>query len=71
MHRPANPELWSRALDLINEQAYHGCEVKFLLITEKQNQHVVYLASTIARSDLVSEEYQPCGDVGLTCREAV
>ena len=71
MHRPALPELWSRALDLINEQAYHGCEVKFLLITEKQNQHVVYLASTIARSDLVSEEYQPCGNVGFTFRGAL
>lgn len=71
VHRPPHPELWSRALDLINEQAYHGCEVRFLLITEKQNQHAVYLASTIARSDLVSEKYQACGEVGVTFREAL
>jgi len=71
VHRPPHPELWSRALDLINEQAYHGCEVRFLIITENQNQHAAYLASVIAPGYLASEEYQPRGDVGFTFRDAL
>lgn len=27
-----NSDLWARALDLVNEQAYHGCEVQFWLL---------------------------------------
>lgn len=62
---PPRPELWRRALELISEQADHGCEVKLLLITTEQNQHAADLARKVAPSDSVSQHYQSCGDVGL------
>lgn len=70
-HQPASPALWIRALDLINEQAYHGCEVKFWLITAEQNQHTAKMARTIATSDTRSLAYTPCGDVGCTFKMAL
>jgi ribonuclease HI len=33
-----NLDLWARLLDLINEQAYHGCEVIFWHIKARENQ---------------------------------
>jgi ribonuclease HI len=63
---PPRPELWRRALDLINEQASHGCEVKFLLVTAEQNQHAAELARKIAPGDTVSQHYQLAGDAGCT-----
>lgn len=68
---PPRPQLWRRALELINKQEYHGCEVKFLLVTAEQNQHAADLAREIARSKSVSQHYQPCGDVGNTSMEAL
>lgn len=63
---PPRPQLWRRALELINEQAFHGYEVKFLLVTPEQNQHAAELARKAAPSDSVSQHYRPCGDVGST-----
>lgn len=70
-HQPASPALWIRALDLMNEQAYHGCEVKLWLITAQQNQHAAKMARTIAPSDSRSLVYKPCGDVGDTFKAAL
>lgn len=50
---PPRPELWRRAVDLVNEQAYHGCEVSFLLVTAEQNQRTAELARKIASSNSV------------------
>ena len=65
-HRPPSRELWCRALNLINVQAYYGCEVKFWLVTAEQNKETADMARTIAPSDSVSATYRPCGNVGST-----
>ena len=70
-HKPPSRELWRRAINLINEQAYHGCEVKFWLITAEQNQHAAEVALTVAPGDPVSQNYQPCGNVGFTFKAAL
>jgi hypothetical protein len=55
----------------MNEQVYHGCEVKLWLITAGQNQYATKMARTIAPSESRSLVYTPCGDVGDTFKAAL
>jgi ribonuclease HI len=66
-----NRDLWIRALDLLNEQTYRGCEVKLWLINGKQNKQAFKLARAIKPSERASVDYRPCGDVGFTFKEAL
>ena len=63
-----NADLWARALDLVNEQAYHGCEVQFWLLARDQRMQIEDYARWLAKaSDLpVPEAYKQLGNLGLT-----
>jgi hypothetical protein len=66
--RVINADLWSHAVDLVNEQAYRGCKVQFWLIPRDQNLQAEDHARWLAKeSDLpVPEAYVPFGNVDLT-----
>lgn len=59
-----NLDLWTRALDLINEQALNGCEISFWLIKAAQNHQAHMVARRMAKEGERSEEYRAFGDVG-------
>lgn len=61
-----NLDLWTRLLDLINEQAYHGCEVAFWRIRPEQNKQARLVAETMAKRGERSEEYRAFGNVKPT-----
>ena len=63
--------LWCRLLNLINEQAFHGCEVSFWRITAEQNQEAATMAQAAASLTTVPGLYRPCGDVGYTFKAAL
>lgn len=66
-----NQDLWSHALDLVNEQAYHGCEVKFWLTSVKMNKQAFDAARAVDPGERAPKAYQPRGDVGFTFKEAL
>jgi ribonuclease HI len=61
-----NLDLWTRLLDLINGQAYHGCEVAFWHINPEQNKQARLVAEAMAKGGERSEEYRAFGNVGLS-----
>jgi hypothetical protein len=62
-----NADLWARALDLVNDQAYHGCETQFWLLPRDHSMKTDDHARWLAReSDLaVPEVYVSFGPVNL------
>lgn len=64
--RVKNLDLWTRLLELINEQAYHGCEVAFWQIKAGQNKQARVVAELMAKSGERSEEYRAFGNVKPT-----
>ena len=70
-YKLTNRDLWSRALDLVNEQTDHGSEIRLSLITSKRNKKAGDVARAIDPNDHVSETYQACGDVGSTFMAAL
>jgi ribonuclease HI len=62
-----NADLWARALDLVNEQAYHGCEVQFWLVTGEDALEVEAAALVKAKmSHAPPKVYQSLGNVDIT-----
>jgi ribonuclease HI len=59
-------DLWARAIALVNEQAYRGCEVQFWLIKPKEASIVAAAASEAARNARTPKAYKPVGEVGIT-----
>ena len=60
-------DLWERAIALVNEQAYHGCEVQVWLIPPREGIDAAAAALTMAKSAHATPEvYQSLGDVDIT-----
>lgn len=67
----AHGNLWCRLLNLVNEQAYHGCEVNFWCTTAEQNQEAASMAHAIAPLGTVPGLYHACGHVSYTFKVAL
>jgi ribonuclease HI len=62
-----NSDLWERALALVNEQAYRGCEVQFWLVTGEDALEVEAAALVKAKmSHAPPKVYQSLGNVDIT-----
>jgi hypothetical protein len=66
-----NLDLWARLLELINEQAYHGCEVIFWHIKARENQQARLVATRMAESGERSQFHKAFGNVGSTFLDAL
>lgn len=64
-----NFDLWERAIALVNEQAYRGCEVQVCLVTEEDAIDVWTAALMTAKMARASPNlYQSLGNVDITWR---
>ena len=61
-----NFDLWARALALVNEQAYRGCEVEIWKLTPPEAKEVSAAARVLANQARAPEVYQSLGDVDIT-----
>ena len=61
-----NFDLWARALALVNEQAYRGCEVEIWKLTPPEAKEVSAAARVVANQARAPEVYQSFGDVDIT-----
>jgi len=61
-----NFDLWARALALVNEQAYRGCEVEIWKLTPPQAKDVSAAARMMAPRAQAPAFYQSMGDVDIT-----
>lgn len=62
-----NYNLWARALALVNEQAYRGCEVEVWKLGPLETKDVSVAARSFAKqAHAPPEAYRPLGDVKVT-----
>jgi ribonuclease HI len=61
-----NFDLWARAIDLVNEHAYRGCEVQFWLIRPEEANDAESAARLAASAGPAPQAYQSMGKIRIT-----
>jgi len=59
-------DLWARAISLVNEHAYRGCEVQVWLIKQAEVEDAASAARAAAKSGQAPNAYRSRGDVRIT-----
>jgi ribonuclease HI len=61
-----NFDLWARAIDLVNEHAYRGCEVQFWLIRPEEANDAESAARLAASAGPAPQAYQSMSNIRIT-----